>query len=163
MSTIEGTAVRRVTVACLAASTTLVFATALAQATPDVLAADDQYFMESLERQGVMYSFNLEKMQAQRYCATLISGTDKWRIVTAVDDLARNGGYSLDAANAISIAASQSYCNCAYWAAGAASNVYVNAAGIPIGPKPKLPPASSCKPFELDYARQNGIVIPTEP
>lgn len=140
-----------------------VFGTGLAHANPDVGNADDQKFMESLDRYGVLFSFNLEKMQAQRYCANLIAGTDKWRVVTAIDDLALNGGYSLDVAKGIAFSAQNAYCTCAELNASAASLVTFNGAGVSIGPQTKPPPASLCRQFELEYARQNGIVIPTRP
>jgi len=83
---------------------------AMAHADPDIENAEDQSFMELLDESGVLFSFNLEKHQGQRYCRDIIDGAND---MDAIHDLMRNGGYSFDVANAISSAATAAYCWCA--------------------------------------------------
>ncbi|MDQ1249242.1 MAG: hypothetical protein QG597_3616, partial [Actinomycetota bacterium] len=103
------TSTRSVAVPAAALAALLLWA-APAEAGPDVENAEDQSFMELLDQQGVLFSFNLEKYQGQWYCRDVIDGVDSYE---ATENLMRDGGYSHDVANSITSAAGAVYCFCA--------------------------------------------------
>ena len=127
------TSARSLAVLATALAAPLLWA-APAEADPDIENAEDQSFMELLDQQGVLFSFNLEKYQGQRYCKDIIDGVDS---LAAKEDLMRDGGYSFDVANAIGSAAAVAYCWCALRES--------------IGATPW--PASQCSEFENNYRR----------
>lgn len=95
----------------------------------------DQTFSRGLDHAGVLFNFNLEKRQGQRFCESVIDGNAP---LDATYDLMRNGAYSFDVANGITSAAMVAYCTCAV----------MTAQGISVDP-------IMCKPFELAYQREN--------
>jgi hypothetical protein len=129
---------RKTVVAFLAAATTAVAVSLLpaptAAAAPDIQNAEDQTYMRLLDRSGVLFSFNLQKRQGQRYCKDVIDGATS---LEAKEDLMELGGYSFDVANAIGSSAGVAYCICADGAA----------MGVPY--------PGQCNQFETNY-RQTG-------
>jgi hypothetical protein len=66
----------------------------------------DWLFKNSLQLQGLLFNFPLQKYQAKRYCDDVVRGGSS---LEAVEKLMDRGGYSWDVANGISAAAS-AYC-----------------------------------------------------
>lgn len=91
-----------------AAATSVLFA-APALADPEVENSEDESFLRGLDESGVLFNFNLEKYQGQRYCAAVIDGVEP---LDALYDLMRSGDYSFDEANAITASAMVAYCRC---------------------------------------------------
>lgn len=96
----------------------------------------DQTFSRLLARSGLLFNFPLEKHEGQRYCESVIDGESP---LDAVQDLVRNGAYSFDVANGITSAAMVAYCECTVSARE----------GVQADP-------SLCRPFELNYPRENN-------
>ena len=95
--------------------------------------ASDAEFGRLLDRVGVLFNFNLEKRQGQRFCESIIAGNDPR---DATRDLMQSGGYPFDVANGITSSAAVAYCTCTFSARqGLNTPLY-------------------CSPFELSYGRR---------
>lgn len=105
-----------------------------AHAAPNIENAEDETFIRLLDGAGVLFSFNLQKRQGQRYCRDVIDGATS---LEAKQDLMELGGYSFDVANSIGSAAAVAYCMCADG----------EAMGVPY--------TGQCNQFEINY-RQTG-------
>ncbi|BBY28138.1 hypothetical protein GCM10023114_58200 [Mycolicibacterium sediminis] len=129
----------RVRRSCLVGATFVAAVVAVAMAAPSHADDDyesDQSFSRGLDYAGVLFNFNLEKRQGQRYCRAVVDGSDT---LDATYDLMRDGAYSFDVANGISSAAMVAYCTCSVMARQ----------GLDADP-------ILCRPYELAYLRENA-------
>jgi hypothetical protein len=97
--------------------------------------ASGHTFSHGRAQMGVLFNFPLEKREGQSYRESVIDGEAP---LEATQDLMRNGAYSFDVANGITSAAMVACCECAV------------SAREGVSADPIL-----CRPFELDYQRQN--------
>jgi len=116
-------------VTAVAALVALIFP-ASATANPGEITAEDQSFLDSLAKNGILYAPGLQIRQGQRWCEDVIGGSTD---LDAVYELMRMGDYSFDEANVIHAAAAVNYCYCAS-----------SFSQIPLTDP-------SCSPFETSY------------